>query len=91
MKTEHAKAIADAAIDIGLDVTHREGYSGRGMYGRTTDGIVGNPGHIIQAIAAAAHKMGYDEGLSQESNGDEFVDAMGKLSFDNMGCDQIVY
>lgn len=87
MKTEHAKAIAEAATDIGLDVTHREGYSGRGMYGRTTDGVVGSQGDVIQAIAAVAHQMGQDG-----EDGDEFVDAMGKLSFDNMGrSDLIVY
>ena len=87
MKTEHAKAIAEAAADLGLDVTHREGYSGRSMYGRTTDGVIGSQGDVIQAIAAVAHQMGQDG-----EDGDEFVDAMGKLSFDNMGrSDLIVY
>lgn len=88
MKTEHAKEIAEAATDIGLNVTHRDGYSGRGMYGEETDGVVGSIGDIIQAIASAAYQYGQ---AKSESEGEEFLVAMGNLKFDSMGRGQIVY
>lgn len=50
MKLEDAQAVADAS---GGDVEVRERYSGRGMYGRETAGVVGPRRAILKAAFAA--------------------------------------
>ncbi len=102
MKAEHAKAIVEAANDMGVEVTLYEGYSGRSMYGRTTHGVVGDHSDIMRCIAAAAYKLGYDEGAETDSDvcdeeestridGEDFVDNIGRLRLDSMGRQDIVY
>lgn len=89
MKAEHVKAIVDAAAECGVDVTEYKGYSGRGMYGSTTDGVVGSTTDIIQAVALAAFTFGSN---GDDGAGDDFVVNMGKIRFDNMGrSEQIAY
>lgn len=97
MKLEHAQRIVRAANDIGLDVTLREDYSGRGMYGKTTTGVVGSQSDIIASIATAAYWLGQDSVQKEDIRdiedveGDEaFLEAMGQLVFDNMGRDNLI-
>lgn len=47
MKLETAQAIVQAATDNKLDVTLRENYSGRGMFGKTTAAVVGSRSDIM--------------------------------------------
>lgn len=94
MKLEHAQAIENAADAVGLDVELYEKYSGRGMYGEETSGVVGSLGDIICAIAYAANQMGYDRGyLGEEYNDDEsFLEWTKHIRFDSMGrSNNIVY
>jgi hypothetical protein len=85
MKIETAKQIVEAAQVIGADVTLREGYSGRGMYGRTTAGIVGDRTSIIKATAYAAYATG-----AAGHDVDGFIDDL-DFSWDSMGRDEIAY
>jgi len=93
MKLEHAQAIENAAESIGLDVELYEGYSGRGMYGEKTTGVVGDLKDIICAIAHAANQMGYDRGyLGEEYDDESFLDGIKHIRFDSMGrSSDIVY
>jgi hypothetical protein len=55
----------------------------------------------MRCIAAAAYKLGYDEGAETDDahdeeeltrvDGEDFVDAMGRLRLDSMGRQDIVY
>lgn len=40
MNIEHARLIVAAAEETGIEAELREDYSGRGMYGRKTAGVV---------------------------------------------------
>lgn len=54
MQSEVAKQIVAAAERLELKVTVREGYSGRGMFGReTVVGVVGSRWDIEEACAEA--------------------------------------
>ena len=84
-----AQKIVEAGAEAGLDLSLRENYSGRGMFGRTTCGVVGDLGEILQAIVAAAYEAGAEDA---NSGGDsDFVRRCGRLSWDSMGRDAIVY
>lgn len=86
MKSEHAKMIVNAAEMIPLDVTLREDYSGRGMSGDKTCGVVGSMGDLFLAVATAAHEVGLDG-----EDGEDFLVAVGQFTFDNMGRNLIAY
>lgn len=86
MKLKHAELIAKTAYDYGVEVEVRENYSGRGMFGKTTAGVVGNMGDIVRAVAGAAA----DLAVAEPDEVDDFVRDM-NLSFDNMGFDMIAY
>lgn len=91
MKLENAQRIVKAAEDMGLDVTLREGYSGRGMYGKTTAGVIGCHGDIIKSIAYAAAQLGSEAARFEDDDSDaDFIEDM-DLSMDNMGLDYIFY
>lgn len=88
MKVEIARKIVEAVEDSGSgnEVELRENYSGRGMFGKQTAGVVGSLSDIIGAIAAVAFEMG--------NHGDdevEFLREMRRLRTDNMGHNIIVY
>ncbi len=57
MQLKHAKDIMATANNMGIELTLHEGYSGRGMYGKETVGIVGSLGEIVQCIAATASNL----------------------------------
>lgn len=54
MKLETAQAIVQAAQENELNVTLREHYSGRGMFGKSTAGVVGSRSDITAAIFHAS-------------------------------------
>jgi hypothetical protein len=86
VKLEHAQRIVETAQNLSLDVTLHKGYSGRGMYGRKTTGVVGSLGDITLCIASVA----YDLGLADVS-AEDFLKDMAKLSFGEMASQIIVY
>jgi len=87
MKREFVTKVVAAAEDLGVNLEHYKDYSGRGMYGSKTDGIVGNMSDLILCVGHAAFKAGadgdeeFEEGLSDLQN----------LRMDNMACDMIIY
>jgi len=89
------KAIAEFIVDtIGCeeDAKIYEDYSGRGMYGETTTGIVcSNPMAVTEALIEALLNTDEDEveTLNEQYNEDE--DDRTSLSFDSLGHDYIVY
>lgn len=81
MKAELAKAIMSAAEVIGLELEHRAEYSGRGMYGKSTDAVIGDQGDFLQACCYAAGTLDAESGLGL----DELCDAVRNLRSDSMG------
>ena len=81
-----ATAIEESCYEWGIDVKRRNNYRGRGQ-NEDTVGIVGEQSDIIMAIAATAARYGEIE--SEKT--DEFVKAVGKLRWDNMGQGTIAY
>lgn len=101
MELEIAKRIVKAGEDMGLDISLREDYSGRGMYGKKTTGIITDQfGNIIQATAAAAVDLqkenDYFESLTEDQQQNPpmaveyFLDNL-DFAKDNMGYDLIIY
>ena len=92
MKLEIAKLIVESGEKLDLDLKLREGYSGRGMFGKTTAGIVGSKSAITKATAYAAYRFGGEElpGLSDELEIEEFLDEV-TFTWDSMGRDRIAY
>lgn len=86
MTKDTATAICNAADGLALDIAHRKDYSGRGMFGGTTQAVSGNRGDIMLAIVHAAYGLGED-GI----DGTEFFDDMKNLRWDNLGRDEICY
>jgi hypothetical protein len=85
VELSHARAIVQAADDLGIEAKLREEYSGRGMYGKCTAGIVvSDLTSIIAAAAQAGRDMDDDEAA-------DFIDALDKLKTDGMGRSIIVY
>ncbi len=103
MNLQHAKLIVDAAQNSGKELNLHEEYSGRGMCGKTTAGVVGPLMHIVESIAVAAYELGRDEEIGsrivpedEESveegvSGEEFLEEMSRLKFDSMGYNSIIY
>lgn len=87
-----AKAILEAASNLGFEMTHREGYSGRGMYGETTDAIVYESlPDLLTCIAIAAIDVFEAEEYAEKHAGqveltaEDFSMALRKFRFDSMG------
>ncbi len=75
MDADIAYELEDLATDMDIELEVREGYSGRGMYGETTTGVVINSELELGWLLA---KLGYDT-----------FDAPRRL--DNMGLRLIAY
>lgn len=88
MKLETAQRIVEAAKDVGDDVALRENYSGRGMFGETTAGVVGRTTDILAAVANAAFLLGK---RGEQADVESFFHDVHRLSQDSMGRETIVY
>jgi hypothetical protein len=60
------------------------------MYGKSTAGVVGSHGDILQAVAYAAVELAHANTTEDTQTLEDFVDAM-NLSFDSMGLERIAY
>lgn len=106
MKKSMADAIMKAAKDLGLleayeddkpEVSMRENYSGRNMFGQQTSAIVCSDfGQFTQLVAKTAENLTreefkeYDENAPETEIGiEEFIDSM-NFRWDNMGKNSIV-
>lgn len=81
MDIEVAKILVEYEPDLRL----RESYSGRGMYGKTTAGVVGEQYDFNRALAEVM-RMGDQEEREMVA---EFLE--NEYSQDNMGMDMIFY
>lgn len=99
MKQIVAEKILEAAEVIGLDLTLDTGYSGRGMYGKTTSSITGDQNDFMQALAYAAATVKeeendpttYDEEGDPVITLDEFIEEIASMRSDNMGRSNLVW
>lgn len=93
MKKALANLIIENLNDMGEFGELYKGYSGRGMYGKTTFGVVcSNPMRVADALASA-YQYGDDESIERfnDEYEEEETNYFEKLSFDNLGNDYIVY
>lgn len=93
MNRELAEALVQALEDEGIDAELREDYSGRGMYGKTTAGVVfdGDIGGVLQAVINNATCF-----IQEEDEPVDFFDlcerfSVGNLRTDGMGLQTILY
>jgi hypothetical protein len=88
MEAKFAKMIVDNAMNCDVELELREDYSGRGMYGNSCAGIVGDPSDIMLCVAMTAFDMGEDP---EDEDFEDFCDDIRTLRSDNMGRDMIYY
>jgi len=87
MTQAEAEFIAQALDEVGEEYEVRNDYSGRGMMGRATYGIVvSNVANIISAVISAAWELG----TQSEDIPQEFYGCRG-YSMDSMGRQTIIY
>ena len=93
MDLELAETLVQVLEDEGIEARLEESYSGRGMYGKTTAGVVleGDAGDIIRAIINNATCF-----IKEEEEPVEFFDlserfSIGNLRQDSMGLGMIIY
>lgn len=95
MKNATAIALVEAADTLGLELDLRPDYSGRSMYGRTTDALIGSQETLFQAIAQAAYEFGEKCAIDSEGKyddaRDEFIDDVGRIRMDSMGRSDLVF
>ena len=100
------REIAELIVDFGIDLRLHEDYSGRCMYGSTTDGVVGSESDFMNAIGEAFNDLverALDVNPTSEEKFDndeheEIVKLTSELSgvlegmrTDSMGMDVIFY
>jgi hypothetical protein len=89
MDASLAKAIVDAVEGSGLEISIYPDYSGRGMYGKTTTGVVvDHESTFNQALVSLAYEMGRD---GDDEKMEQLFDVVKKLRRDNLGEDKIIY
>jgi hypothetical protein len=83
MTSSAMEQIVKAAEACGLDITAYEGYSGRGMFGDTTYGVVVKS--VADLITAAC------EATRAIDDPDGFIGDLIEVKTDSLGRDMIVY
>lgn len=85
MGRELAEAIIEAIECSGAEAKLRENYSGRGMYGETTCGVVTDESlvFVIGSVISAPELFAEDEGFAKFD--------VGVLRSDSMGLGIIIY
>ena len=86
MNKDLALAIVDAINSSGGDANIYEDYSGRGMYGQTTTGVVVESGDIIASIISYA-----DLFVDQDDNIGEPLYSIHFVRSDSLGHGKIYY
>ena len=70
MKIENAEAIAEALQDEGIEAEVHEDYSGRGMYGESTAGVVAG---VATEVTWFMGKLGIDDRRRVDSMGRDCI------------------
>lgn len=98
-----ADAIIAAADAIGLEMSIRESYSGRGMYGKDTVAVIyEDTNDLLKAVATAVidlkdaeeyvtHRQEQGEEVDDVAlRAEDFVEELGGFRYDNMGRDSLI-
>lgn len=92
MKLEVVQELVEAGRDIGMDVTHCQEYSGRGMYGKKTEAVIFNEHADLAVIAAVAVRRIMERGADDSAlTVDELVKDLRRARTDQMGFSLIAY
>lgn len=88
MEIELAETIAEALDNAGIEAKVREEYSGRGMYGNSTAGVVfdGSLGDVLRAVINYAHEFCIEDEGWPEPKFD-----CNRIRTDSMGLGTIIY
>jgi hypothetical protein len=70
MKLENAQAIVEFLEDQGDEASVYEDYSGRGMYGRTTAGVVASE---VSDVTYAMGRLGIEDSRNSDSMGRDVI------------------
>ena len=90
MNTKAINRIIDAAHIIGgHDLEKYQGYSGRGMYGKTTDGITGTWPAFASCAAYAASI--FNEQDDENYSIDDFCQDIADVNTDSMGRSDLIF
>jgi len=86
MEKELAKKLVSACTEFDVEATIREDYSGRGMYNRTTTGVIieANNFSIISVVIGCAD-------MFIDKNGEPLFEDCEDINSDNMGNRMIYY
>jgi len=91
MKKELAERIVEILREFDDRAEIYEDYSGRGMFGRTTTGVVfSNYTALMQALYCLGHDIA-EECVDDDTEYYDTLAEIGKFRFDNLGLDYIVY
>lgn len=90
------KEIAELIIDHGYDMRIYEDYSGRGMFGDTTNGIVCDS---LRDFLAAVSETFFEMILDAKDLGEDYdtenakilLENVGRIRMDNLGTSLIIY
>ncbi len=96
MTKELADALKAAADDLNVMCSVREGYSGRGMYGKDTIALVIPDARALARLTAAAGAALVRKQVATGLAGEKFTDTelvrqLDTLRQDSMGLDIVVY
>jgi len=94
MELKLAETLVQVCEDEGLDVSLRESYNGRGMFDRTTTGVVLNDGYVQDILRAVINNATCF--IADEDEPVEFYDlseifSVGSFRTDSMGKGMILY
>lgn len=90
MKLETAQALVAYGDQTGAEITLRDDYSGRGMYGRTVAAVECDFGTLVAAAAAAGADLVAAADGDQDA-ASELIDDLARIRSDNMGLGMIYY
>ncbi len=90
MKKSTVELLIKTSEEIGMeDIEARFNYSGRGMFGKTTCGVVLPKINNFICLVASTVQLNLEE--EKEFDIDSFIDDVSSIKQDNMGHDIIVY
>lgn len=92
MKLETAEAIVEAGEACGFEMSVYEDYSGRGMYGEKTAGVVyDDTNDLLIATATVVQDLTGTKVEDEGGDPEGFLLEVRRFRYDNMGLQSIVY
>lgn len=89
MTAATAKLLTAAMDRLGIVYSVREDYSGRGMFGQVTTGLVVNHvSHVLAAAVEAGRRLGADE---EDETARDMAHDLRHIRTDNLALDIVIY